>query len=254
MNKESNTAWITGGGSGIGQHLALLLASKGWRVATSGRTLEKLETTAGKAKGLSGSIYAHPCDVTDHEAVKATVAAIKTELGGLNLAVLNAGAFAAFDGKRFPLEQLRKELEVNYLGVAHCIDAVLPIFREQGNGHFVVVASVAGYGGLPLAASYGATKAAVINLMEGLKFDFDKLGIKTQIVTPGFVDTPLTEQNEFPMPFLMRPEDAAQEIYDGMQSNRFEITFPKRLSYTLKFLQKLPYGLYFALTKKGTGG
>lgn len=117
-------------------------------------------------------------------------------------------------------------------------------------GHIAVISSVAGFGGLPTSAAYGATKAGLINLCEALKPEYDLAGIKLQIVNPGFVRTPLTDKNDFPMPFLMEPEAAAAALMRGLQSNRFEITFPRRLSWTLKLLQVLPYPLYFAVTRR----
>jgi short-subunit dehydrogenase len=144
-------------------------------------------------------------------------------------------------------------LEVNLMGVVKCLAAVVPGFISARMGHIGVVSSVAGYGGLPTAAAYGATKAALNNMTAALKFDLDRYGVKTQLVCPGFVRTPLTDRNPFPMPFLMEPEDAAEAFYKGLQSDRFEITFPRRFAIILKLLNALPYSLYFGLVKRGTG-
>ena len=116
-----------------------------------------------------------------------------------------------------------------------------------------MVASVAGYSGLPTAAAYGATKAALINMCEGLKLECDALGIKLQLVDPGFVRTPLTDKNDFPMPFLMEVDDAVDAFVAGLASPRFESVFPRRFALLLKLLRMLPYGLYFKIVRRMTG-
>ncbi len=246
-NPTRKTVWITGGGSGIGRELALQLATHGWQVVVSGRTQEKLDEVCSAAP--AGTVTAIACDVTDLSAVRKAA----QEIGQIDLAVFNAGVFEPFDGKKFDAEGVLKTMNVNYAGAVNGIDAVLPGMRERGAGHIALVASVAGYRGMPLAAPYSASKAAMISLCESLKFDFDKIGIRTTVVTPGFVKTPLTEKNEFPMPFLVDVEDAGRIIREGLEAGKFEITFPKRLSYALKFMRMLPYKLYFPLMRKGTG-
>jgi len=245
------TAWITGGGSGIGRELALELATHGWQVVVSGRTQEKLDEVCQAAP--AGTVSAKACDVTDLDAMRNCAQDICKENGQIDLAVFNAGVFEPFNGKQFDTATVMKTMNVNYAGAVHGIDAVLPGMREARNGHIALVASVAGYRGMPLAAPYSASKAAMISLCESLKFDFDELGITTTVVTPGFVKTPLTEKNEFPMPFLVDADVAARIIREGLEAGKFEITFPKRLSYILKFMRMLPYALYFPLMRKGTG-
>lgn len=241
------TAWITGGGSGIGRELALQMATDGWQVVVSGRTREKLDEVCAAAP--AGTVSALACDVTDLDAVREAAKSI----GKIDLAIFNAGVFEAFKAKQFDAETVMKTMNVNYAGAVHGIDAVLPAMRERGAGHIALVASVAGYRGLPLAAPYSASKSAMISLCESLKFDFDEIGIRISVITPGFVKTPLTDKNEFPMPFLVDVEDAARIIRKGLDAGKFEITFPKRLSYALKFMRCLPYALYFPLMRKGTG-
>jgi short-subunit dehydrogenase len=120
-------------------------------------------------------------------------------------------------------------------------------------GHIALVASVAGYGGLPTAVAYGPTKAALINMAESLRLDCERLGIKLQLVDPGFVKTPLTDRNDFPMPFLMPVEEAVDAFVAGLASDRFEIVFPRRFALLLKLLNMLPYGAYFAAVRRMTG-
>lgn len=255
MNNATRTpghAWITGGGTGLGRDLAVLMAREGWHITISGRRQKPLDETCKLAEGAPGQVDSVVCDVTDHAAVLTAVKTVEAK-APLDLCVLNAGTYAPFKVTDFSPEPFRDTMEINYMGVINCLDAILPGLRERGRGHIVITASVAGYRGLPLAAPYGATKAALINLAESLKFDLDAMGIGVSVVNPGFVKTPLTAQNRFPMPFLMESGDAAQIMWSGIKDGRFEITFPKRLSWSLKLLRMLPYALYFPLARKGTG-
>lgn len=242
-------AWITGASSGIGRALALKLAGRGWTVVASARGAEALDDLAREA---SGSIHAAPCDVTKPEQVRDAVAGIRRDHGPIALAVLNAGTFKPDNVRRFDAQRIGSVIDVNLMGTVHCIDALLPDWIERGRGHLAVVSSVAGYRGLPTSVSYGATKAALINMCEALKLDFDRLGLICQVINPGFVRTPLTDKNEFPMPFLMEVEDAVDRIVDGLGTRRFEITFPRRFTYLLKVMRCLPYRLYFPLVRRAT--
>ena len=244
--------WITGASSGIGRAVALEMARDGWRVVGSARRQEELDELA--AEGPSGRITGVAVDVTDLEATKAAVARIESEIGPIACAVLAAGTHIPTSAEDFKPEDFRKLVDVNVMGVVNATAAILPGFKTRRAGHLVVVASVAGYGGLPTAAGYGATKAALINFTESMKFDLDAFGVKTQLVCPGFVKTPLTDKNPFPMPFLMEVEDAAKAMVSGMKGSGFEITFPKRFTTLVKIVSGLPYRLYFALVRKGTEG
>lgn len=246
-------AWITGGGSGMGRALALRLAREGWQVAVSGRRAEPLDEVRALAGELAGNILPVPVDVTDREAMQAAAERIETELGPLHLVVLNAGVFNAHRAdKDFDPESFDRHFAVNYTGVINGIHAALPGLKQRRSGHFVIVSSVSGYRGLPLAAPYASSKAALINLAESLKFHFDRLNITTTVATPGFVETPLTEQNAFPMPFIVDPNVAADRLYRGIERGRFEITFPRRFTWLLKLFRVLPYALYFPLVKRAT--
>ena len=147
----------------------------------------------------------------------------------------------------FTAEGLRDLIEINVMGTAACLEALMPRMIARGRGRIAVVASVAGYRGLPTSAYYGATKAALINLAESLRFDLARAGVTMQLIDPGFVKTPLTDRNEFPMPFLISAELAADRIASGLRSRRFEIAFPRRFVWMLKLLRCLPYALYFPL-------
>ena len=246
-------AWVTGASSGIGRGVALELARRGWRVAATARRAGELEALAREAQGLKGSIAAYPGDVTDAAAMEAVCAEIGQAHGPVALAFLNVGTYVpdrpgAFGGAGF-----RQTIEVNVFGTLHCLSPLLARMRARGKGQIAVNASVAGYGGLPRAAAYGASKAALINMAESLKIELANDGVTLQVVNPGFVRTPLTDENTFPMPFLVELDDAARRICDGFERGGFEITFPRRLSWILKALNLLPYPAYFWLVGKGTG-
>lgn len=245
-------AWITGAGKGIGRAVALGLARRGWTVAASARTEEDLIELAREAQPLVGDIRAYPLDVTDAGAVAQAQNDIETNMGSLDLAILNAGSYERFGARNFSADRFRKQIDLNLMGTVYCLEALMPGFIERGRGHLAVVSSLAGYRGLPNAAAYGATKAALINMCEALKPDLDRAGVKLSVINPGFVKTPLTDKNEFPMPFLVSVETAAERIIRGLETGRFEITFPRRFACILKVLRLAPYGLYFHLTRKMT--
>jgi short-subunit dehydrogenase len=242
--------WITGASYGLGREVALQLAARGDRVAVSARSADKLKALAGEAP--EGCILPYELDVTDRQAVADTVARIEAEQGPIDLALLNAGTHEPISAGDFNVDTVRTLVELNLMGTANCLEPLLSRFRARGQGHIAIVASVAGYRGLPTSAAYGATKAGLINMAESLKPECDRLGIKLQIVNPGFVRTPLTDKNPFPMPFLMEPEDAAAVLIRGLDGNGFEVSFPKRFIWMLKFLRCLPYALYFPMISRAT--
>ena len=249
--RQRRLAWITGGGTGIGRALALSLAHDGWQVVVSGRRLEPLMETVAAAK--PDHVHAWPLDVADLHKVRQAVPAIEAKHGAITLAVLNAGIYTAVKLDNFKAELLADHMRVNYQGVVNCMDPLIPAMRSRKTGHLVLVASVAGYRGLPLASAYGPTKAALINLAESLKYMLEREGVRISVCNPGFVETPLTENNKFPMPFLMKVDDAAAALKRGIYKGKFEIAFPTRFVMLLKFFRCLPYVLYFPLIKKFTG-
>ena len=245
-------AWVTGASSGIGRALTLRLAGDGWTVLATARRAEALEALAAEAHGLAGSILPRPADITDRSGILALVGDAELTGGGIALAVLNAGTYQADNAESFSSDAFRETVELNLVGTAHCIEALMPAWIERRRGHLAVVSSVAGYRGLPMAVSYGATKAALIAMCESLKFDFDRLGLKIQVVNPGFVRTPLTDKNTFKMPFIIEADDAAARIVRGLKRSRFEIAFPRRFACMLKQLRCLPYEAYFPLVSRST--
>jgi NAD(P)-dependent dehydrogenase (short-subunit alcohol dehydrogenase family) len=252
-NPADGVAWITGASTGIGKQLSIDLANDGYTVAATARSADKLADLATEMAGAAGRIVPFPCDLTDQKAVVQTVEDIENRLGPITLAVFNAGNYFPARGEKLEIENFRKTFEINLLGVVNCLVPVVEHMKVRRKGQLALVSSVSGYGGLPLASAYGASKSALINMAEALKFDFDKLNIRIQIITPGFVETPLTEGNKFKMPALMPVDAAAERIVEGLKSGGFEITFPRRLTWWLKIVNHLPYPLYFAIVNRFTG-
>ena len=244
--------WVTGASSGIGRALAMKLAREGFTVYATARSEDELAELEREAKGLSGAIIAAPGDVTDAGAMADITRRIDAEGKGLALAVFNAGIYQPVHGEILKVSDFDKSFAVNLSGVVNCLVPTVERMKARGCGQLAIVSSVTGYGGMPTSAAYGATKAALINMAESLKFDLDKFGVRIQVINPGFVDTPATADNAFTMPALMQPEDAAARIADGLKSSSFEITFPRRFTYVLKALQFLPYPAYFAVMNAAT--
>ena len=240
------TVWITGASSGIGRALALAMDEEVATVAVSARSDDRLEALREQCVNVS----AHPVDVTDGEAVARCVDAIEASAGPIDLAVLNAGTWALMDAPNLDLTAVRSGVEVNYFGVMNALDVLIPRMLERGRGHIAIVASVAGYRGLPRAVAYGPTKAALINLAEILRLELKPRGITVSVINPGFVDTPMTRDNPFPMPGIVSAEDAAETILTGLKKRKYEIAFPRGFALVMKLLRLMPNALYFRLIRK----
>ncbi|MDW5313626.1 SDR family NAD(P)-dependent oxidoreductase [Rhizobium sp. PL01] len=249
---EMGLAWVTGASSGIGRALSLRLVKDGFNVVVTARDHEKLVQLQHESPG-PGKMIVLDGDVTDPRDMERILAAIEYEHGAMVLAVLNAGVYVAVHGEDLHREDFEKTFAVNLHGTVNCLLPAVRHMKARGHGQIAIVSSVTGYGGLPTSAAYGATKAALINMAESLKFDLDKVGVRLQIINPGFVETAATAKNAFPMPALVSAEVAADRIADGLKSSGFEITFPKRFTYTMKLLNLLPYSLYFWLVNRATG-
>ena len=244
--------WLVGASSGIGLACAQALAQAGAHVAVSARRLEALA-------GLP-QMHAVPMDVTDNASVQVATAQVVQQvlqhpsLGGpLDLVVYCAGHYHAQRATDFDLADMLRHQEVNYAGALRVLDAVLPIVLAQGHGHISLVSSVAGWRGLPNGLAYGPTKAALTHLAETLYMDLQDRGVGVSVINPGFVATPLTAQNNFTMPALITPEQAATAMLKGWAQGAFDIHFPKRFTLWLKLLRVLPYRSYFALVRRLTG-
>ena len=243
-------AWITGAGKGIGKSTALELARRGWTVAASARTESDLETLVEEITTAGGEAHAFPLDITGRDAVAEAVGRIEERLGNIDLALLVAGTYVRFGAEDFTAEAFARQIDINVTGTVNCLAPVLAAMRERRSGHIAVVSSLTAYRGLPFASAYGASKAALTNMCEALKPELQALGIDMTVIHPGFVKTPLTDRNEFAMPFLMESDEAARRIADGLDRRKFEIAFPRRFAWMLKVARCLPYAVYFAATRR----
>jgi NAD(P)-dependent dehydrogenase (short-subunit alcohol dehydrogenase family) len=245
---QGRSVWLVGASTGIGKACAQALLAQGARVAVSARQAKLLqEVCQGHEQAL-----AVPCDVTDPASVQQAAEQVRQHQG-LDLVVYCAGHYKAVRPlKNFDLPELMRHQAVNYHGALHVIDAVLPTLAQQQHGHLSLLASVAGYRGLPMSLAYGPTKAALQHLAEILYMELRPAGIGVSVINPGFVATPLTAQNSFKMPALIQPEEAAQEMIKGWQRGEFEIHFPRRFSRFLKCLRWLPDRWYFSLVWRAT--
>ena len=247
---SNKTIWITGASTGIGAETALQLAHTKVHILVTARSVDKLNALAEKAESLPGTITPAPCDVTDQAAIAELYAQLEKDHGPIDVVLLNAGTYFGDSGTEFSADKFKQTFDINVNGVAHCLEPALKAFLERGTGHVAIVASVAGFRGLPKSVSYGPTKAALINMAEALYAELKPKGIKVQIINPGFIKTPLTDKNDFKMPMLMPVEDAAKALIKGLNSNAFEIIFPWPFVVIVKLIDMLPNKLYLWLVSK----
>ena len=240
--------WVIGASTGIGAAIARELINAGAHVALSARSRHRLEAIAEGTTAIVAAL-----DITELASVQKAALTVRTALGGLDLVIVAAGTHIPMRADQFDRVRAESLLAVNLHGPLNCLDAVLPTLLKQGQGGIALVASVAGYGALPQALIYGPSKAALIHLAEGLYLDLHKRGIGVHLVNPGFVDTPLTQRNDFAMPALMSAHKAARRTLDGIAAGRFEIHYPRRFTVWLKLLRLLPYPAYFWAVRRFTG-
>tara|TARA_Y100000591_G_C21831815_1_gene700088 strand:+ start:49 stop:801 length:753 start_codon:yes stop_codon:yes gene_type:complete len=246
MSENQKKIWITGASSGIGKAVAEKFASEGWKVAVSARRKEILDVMSNEP-----NIFAFPLDVTKQDQIKTVFNKILDQFGDLDICLFSSGTYDPKNEQTIDPDKIKNVIKVNFFGVVDCVKIVENFYKKRKSGSISIVSSIAGYRGLPNSSGYGPSKAALTNFGESIYFDFKKFNVKVSIISPGFIKTPLTDKNEFSMPFLKPPSFAAQKIYDGLtKSNAFEIHFPKQLTYTLKFLRILPYKIYLFLVDK----
>ena len=245
MNKK---IWITGASSGIGKALAIKCANEGWKVAASARRENLLKELSDQYP----NIQSFPLDVTKSDECKSVFKDILEKFENIEICVFGTGIHDPKSEKKFNLDKIREIMEVNYFGTMNSINSVYEYFSKEKKGQISIISSVAGYRGLPAAGAYCASKAALSSFTESLNFDMTRKNIKVSLISPGFIKTPMTDQNDFPMPMIKSPEFAADQIYNGLtKKNSFEIHFPKAFTYFLKLLSILPNNIYFRLINIG---
>jgi NADP-dependent 3-hydroxy acid dehydrogenase YdfG len=240
--------WVIGASSGIGEACAKAFINAGAKVALSSRRAERLNLLAQSAE--PGQALALSLDVTHQEQLIAGYQSIVEAWGGLDLLLFVSGVYTPLRADNFDFEIAQKTIDANLLGPMRAVSIVLPNMLKDHAGHIAIVGSVAGYSGLPKALAYGPSKAGIINFCETLYYDLLPQGVGVHMISPGFVATEATAQNDFEMPALISAEEAAKEILAGLQAGEFDIHFPKRFSGFLKFLRILPYPLYFWVVRR----
>ena len=240
--------WITGASSGIGKELALKFSKEGWQVAASARRENLLNEIAQSNK----NIISFPLDVNDSEKCKEVFNQIKEKFNEVDISIFCTGIHDPKSEKNFNLESINKIMNTNFFGTMNSINAVYEYYKEKKSGHISMVSSVAGYRGLPTGGAYCASKSALTSYAESLYFDLKRFNVRVSVVSPGFIKTPMTDKNDFPMPMIKSAEYAADKIFHGLtKSNAFEIHFPKQFTFIMKILKIMPNWLYLKIVKKG---
>ena len=245
---NNKVIWITGASSGIGRSLALKFANEGWIVAASARREDLLK----ELNSVNQNIHSFPLDVTNIDQCKTVFKSIIEKFKDVEISVFGTGIHDPRSEKSFNLEKIREITEVNYFGTLNCINAVYDYYKNKESGQISIVSSVAGYRGLPAAGAYCASKSALSSFAESLYFEMKRRNVRVSLVCPGFIKTPMTDKNDFPMPMIKSPEFAADQMYTGLiKKTGFEIHFPKAFTFLMKFLKILPSSIYFKIVEKG---
>ena len=227
-------AWIIGASTGIGAAVADELVAKGWDVVRSSRSQGEIRI-----------------DVSDDASVFSAAEKYQEAHGEFDLVLVMAGFWKRMSAKQFDLEVFKEHNNTNNVGLARCAAAVLPKMISQNRGTFIGVSSVAGFRGLPGSSGYGPSKAAQINFLESLRTDLQDTNVLIQTVSPGFVKTPMTDVNTFPMPFIITAEKAAKIIVKGIEKERVDIVFPTPMAISMKLARLVPAAIWPKLFKKG---
>ena len=247
-NFAGKRVWIIGASSGIGEACARELLLLGAKVTLSSRRADRLNQIA--LTGEIGQSLVIPLDVTSNIQLQDAFQSILQAWGGIDLLLFVSGVYVPQRADDFDIQVAEKTIDANLLGPMRAVALVVPEMLKGHSGHIAIVGSVAGYSGLPKALAYGPSKAAIINFCENLYYDLLPTGVSVHMISPGFVATEATAQNDFEMPALISAEEAAKEILAGIQQGTFDIHFPKRFSRFLKFLRILPYPIYFWLVRR----
>ena len=246
--EDKKVIWITGASSGIGRALAIKFANENWIVAASARRENLLQ----ELKQENENIHPFPLDVTNIDQCKNVFKNIVEKFKDIEISIFGTGIHDPKSEKKFNLDKIRKIMEVNYFGTMNSINSVYDYYNNKKSGQISIISSVAGYRGLPAAGAYCASKSALTSFAESLYFEMKRKNVRVSLISPGFIKTPMTDQNDFPMPMIRSPEFAAEQIYIGLTKKKgFEIHFPKVFTYMMKFLRILPSSIYFKFLEKG---
>jgi short-subunit dehydrogenase len=241
---------ITGASSGLGEVLAKELGRRGHNLGLVARRVENLKTLAAEIRAMGGQACVAAADVTDRLAIHAAIARIEGVFGPIDIAIANAGGGARTPATAFVAADVSRVFRLNVDGVANTFEAVLPSMLARGAGQIVAVSSLAAWRGLPPSTAYSASKIAVTTLLEGMRVELAPLGIAVTTIHPGFVKTPLTEKNEFGMPFLLEADDAARRMADGILARKREVNFPFQLTVLMRVVHWLPAPIFEYLARR----
>jgi len=246
MERKKKIAFVTGVSDGIGAAFTKILLQNGWEVIGISRNEQKLNSFKNSINSISNVFKSYKCDVQNIEKLKK----IANENNAVTLLFLNAGIYNPIDSSKSNLEIYKEHINVNLLGVINCYEAFLPKMLEEGDGKIIIMSSISGWIGLPKAAAYGPTKAALRSFAQSIRYDLKPKGISVQVCSPGFVETSATSVNDFYMPGLMKVEDAAKLIFKNMFKKKFEFSFPFIFSLLMRILSVLPDKLSSFLIRK----
>ena len=245
---DKKIIWITGASSGIGKALSIKFAQEGWIVDASARR----EVLLQELTKINQNIHSFPLDVTNPEQCKKVFEEIKKKFNNIEISIFGTGIHDPNSEKKFNLEKIREIMEVNYFGTMNSINSVYDYYNDKKSGQISIISSVAGYRGLPAAGAYCASKSALTSFTESLHFEMKKKNVRVSLISPGFIKTPMTDQNDFPMPMIKSSEFAAEQIFLGLIKKKgFEIHFPRIFTYMMKILSMLPSNIYFKIVEKG---
>lgn len=242
---DNEVIWIIGASSGIGRALAFQLAASGARLILSARRKDAL---AEVNASLGGQHHVLAFDISDSDQTLMASQSIFSDFGRIDRIIFMSALYSPMQLDALDLRETKRTLDTNLMGAFNLIDAVLPAIKQQKQAQLVLCASVAGYVGLPHGQPYSASKAALINLAESLRAECPT-HLDVKMISPGFVETPLTQKNNFNMPMIISAEKAAEAIIKDLKRPVFEIHFPKRFTFLMKALRLLPYRIYFALVR-----
>jgi short-subunit dehydrogenase len=241
---------ITGASSGIGEALAVEMASRGLAVGLIARREPQLTELCERIESQGGTAAWATADVTDLNGLVAAIQSIETKLGPTSILVANAGISGRSPASDPDLARIQKVMDVNFNGAIHATKAVLPHMLSQKSGHLVVISSVAGFRGLPKSSAYSSSKAAISTYWESLRVEVQPHGIAATTINPGYIKTPLTDKNQHPMPFIISAEKAAKIMANGILARRKVITFPWRMRWVMRLMRFLPVWLYDRLMRQ----
>ena len=246
--------WITGASKGIGRATAISFVKRGYNVIASSRTLLDLKNLQEECNSsqYKGKIIPLQLDVTDVIKLEASIKYIYKNYRRCDIVILNAGTYVNENSKDLSIKNTELMMDLNFNSIINAIIFLKPYFLKLKTEQVIAVSSIAGWRGMPMSAIYSASKAALIAAMESFCLDFSKDKVRFRVITPGFVDTPLTRKNKFKMPFLMDASLAGEKIFSFVtKSNKFELSFPFIFSLLMKVITSLPWKIYkLLITKK----